>query len=812
METVWQDLRYARRQLVKSPGFSLTAVLSLALGIGATTAVFSVLYAALMNPYPFVEADRIFRLTVQTKNDGDHRINLNGPQIFALRQSPVVDSVIVMDDWSTTLTGKDLPENVDSIYLSSNGWNFLGVPALRGRGIMPSDSVDGHDPQPVVVLSYKYWLSHFNADPGVLGRTLQLNRKDYTIVGIARPRFRWYSADVYLPLKLTTDPVPIYMVNIRLKAGVSRVAANTALQPLLEQFAKDMPKHFPEHFTVQIQGLNDWVVKQMGRTLYLLLGGVGLLLMIGCANVSILLMARGTARQHELAVRSAIGANRMRIVRQLLTESLLLAVTGAALGVLAAYGMLAGMHAILPPYAFAPEVVIEINVPVLLFSMGVALLTGILFGIWPALQLSRPAMAQNLQSNTRRTAGTVYGRRTHSMLIAGQIALTLLLLAGAGGAMAGFARLMKTPLGYDPGHVMSVPIPIHEGVYRTWEERSAYIEQLRSKVADTPGVTVAAISANATPPRNGWNERFEIMGGSALEQQTAQINLVSPEYFASLRIPLLQGRVWTAAENHAGAHQVVINQALARIYFPNGDAIGHSIRVPSIENRPPIVLSAPGIADAWLVIVGIVGDHRNDGIKNPIKPEVFLPWTLTMREYTQILVRSDAPPLSLVHAIRGQLAQVNADQQTTQVISDLEGWLRDEPEWQQDHLVSWIFGAFSVLALLLAAVGLYSVVSYSVTQRTNEFGIRMALGAQRSHVMRIVFASMAVTVGIGIVAGIGLTVALNRVLAEWAEGSARHPLILLAASGVLMLVGAIACAVPARRASRAEPMNALRYE
>jgi predicted lysophospholipase L1 biosynthesis ABC-type transport system permease subunit len=257
---------------------------------------------------------------------------------------------------------------------------------------------------------------------------------------------------------------------------------------------------------------------------------------------------------------------------------------------------------------------------------------------------------------------------------------------------------------------------------------------------------------------------------------------------------------------------VVINQALARIYFPNGDAIGHSIRVPSIENRPPIVLSAPGIADAWLVIVGIVGDHRNDGIKNPIKPEVFLPWTLSMREYTQILVRSDAPPLSLLHAIRGQLAQVNADQQTTQVISDLEGWLRDEPEWQQDHLVSWIFDAFSVLALLLAAVGLYSVVSYSVTQRTNEFGIRMALGAQRSHVMRIVFASMAVTVGIGIVAGIGLTVALNRVLAEWAEGSARHPLILLAASGVLMLVGAIACAVPARRASRAEPMNALRYE
>jgi hypothetical protein len=234
VETLWQDLRYALRQLARSPGFSLTAVLSLSLGIGATTAVFSVLYAALMNPYPFVEADRIFRLTVDSKTDGDHWINPNGPQIFELRKSPVVDSVIVMDDWSTTLTGKDLPENVNSIYLSSNGWSFLGVPALRGRGIVPSDAVDGHDPQPVVVLSYKFWQSHFNADPGVLERTLQLDRKDYTTVGVARQRFRWYSADVYLPLKLTADPVPIYTVDFRLKTGVSREAANAALQPLLE--------------------------------------------------------------------------------------------------------------------------------------------------------------------------------------------------------------------------------------------------------------------------------------------------------------------------------------------------------------------------------------------------------------------------------------------------------------------------------------------------------------------------------------------------------------------------------------------------
>jgi predicted permease len=812
MQSLFQDLRYALRQLINSPGFTLTAVISLALGIGATTAVFSVVYAALINPYPFPEADRIMRLTVEDKGGDERWINLNGPQIRQLRDSPAVGSLIAMDDWSMTLTGPDVPEDVETIELTPDGFNFLGVPAWRGRGLVPSDAPEGQSPQPVVVLSYRFWQRHFNSDPGALGRTLQLNRKNYTIVGIAAPRFRWYSADVYLPLNLTQDPVPIYMVNFRIKPGESREQANAALQPLMEQFAKETPKHFPEHFKVHIQGLNDWVVRQMGRTLYLLLGAVGLLLAIGCGNVSILLLARGTARQHELAVRAAIGARRGRIVRQLLTESLLLAVTGAALGIAATYGMLAGIRAVLPPYAFAPEVVIVVNLPVLCFCVGVALLTGILFGLWPALQLSRPSTAQMMQSNTRRTAGSVRGRRTHNALIAGQIALTLLLLAGAGTAMAGFARLMHAPLGYDPHHVMDVFIPIHENSYTTWEARSTYFEQLRAKVAETPGVTTAAISANATPPRNGWDERFEIQGRSNLEQQNLLLNFVSPEYFPTLRIPLLQGRMWTAAENHAGAPVAIINRTMAQLYFPNGDAIGHAIRIPGFENRPPIVLSVPGIADAWIQIVGIAADARNQGLREPVKPAAFVPFTLSMREFSGILVRSDVPPLSLLHAVRKQLTEVNADQQSGRDVEDLEQWITDGNDWQQDHLIAWIFSAFSALALALAAVGLYSVVSYSVTQRTNEFGIRMALGAQRTHVLRIVFASMLVTVGSGILLGLGLTLGLNRVMAGWTEANPRDPFVLLSATLVLLLVAAIACALPARRASRIEPMKALRYE
>jgi predicted permease len=812
LETVLQDLRYSLRQLINSPGFSLTAVVSLALGIGATTAVFSIIYGALINPYPFTQADRIMRLTVLNEAGGGWGVSLSSPQIKQLRQSPAVDSLVAMDDWSMTLTGHELPENVNAIYLTPNGFDFLGMPAWRGRGLVPSDAIEGGSPQPVVVLGYQFWQRHFNSDPGVLGQTIQLEHKNYTIVGIAAPRFRWYSADVYLPLDLNQDPVPIFIVNFRLKPGESREAADAALQPIMEQLAKETPKRFPEHFKVHVEGLNDWVVRQIGRTLYLLLGAVGLLLAIGCGNVSILLLARGTARQHELAVRAAIGANRGRIIRQLLTESMVLAITGAGLGVLAAFGMLAGIRVVLPRYAFAPEVVFRINLPVLYFSVGVALLTGLLFGMWPAWQLSRPATAQMMQSNTRRMAGNVRGRRTHSLLIAGQIALTLLLLAGAGTAMESFQRLMRVPLGYDPHHVMSVAIPIPDSGYKTWGTRSTYIEQLQVAVASTPGVTTAGISANATPPHNGRDEGFEIEGRPHIEEQTTLLNFVSPEYFPALRIPLLRGRMWSETENRAAAHVAVINQVMARLYFPNGDAIGQSIKMPGIENRPPIMLSAPGAAESWMQIVGIVADHRNAGLRDPAKPEAFVPWTVHMSEYTQILVRSEVPPLSLLHAIRKQLTVVNADQQTDSDIEDLEQWIKDEPEWQQNYLIAWIFGAFSVLALALAAVGLYSVVSYSVTQRTNEFGIRMALGAQRSHVLRIVFASMLVNVGVGILAGVGLRLALNRVLAAWAEGGSRDPVIVLAAAVLLVLVAGIACAVPARRASRLEPMTALRCE
>jgi len=439
---------------------TLTALVSLVLGTGATTAVFSVIYAALINPYPFVGADRIVRLTIQSKAGQGDWANLNGPQIQRVRQLGIMESLLAMDYHAMILTGHELPENVNAIGLISNGFTDLGVPPILGRGLLPSDAIDGQDPQAVTVLSYRFWQTHFLSDPDVVGKTIQLDRKNYLIVGVAAPRFRWYSADVYLPLKLTQDLGLVYIINLRLRKGVTHEQADAALEPLLHQFGREMPNHFPEHFRVRVEGLNEWVVRSISRTLYLLFGGVALLLAIGCGNVSILLLARGAARQHELAVRAAIGAGRGRIMRQLLTESLLLAAVGAGLGVLASYAILAGIRVLLPPYAFAPEVVIRINIPVLLFSIGVGLATGVLFGGWPAFELSRTPAGQLMGSNVRRLTGSVAGRRANSVLIAGQVALTLLLLAGAGAAMEAFVGLLHKPLGYDPRNVMSVGIPL----------------------------------------------------------------------------------------------------------------------------------------------------------------------------------------------------------------------------------------------------------------------------------------------------------------------------------------------------------------
>ncbi len=812
MPGVLQDLRFSYRELRKNPGLALTAILSITLGIGATTAVFSVIYGLLVNPFPYEGANRMIYLNVVNESGNDRWVELTGPQLKVLRQAKSIESLAAgWGTWNLTTTDEDLPEDVPAVYLTANSGAHFGVPALLGRTLIASDAPEGQDPQPVVVLSYTFWERHFNVDPSVVGRRLQLVHKNYTIVGVLPARFTWWGADVYLPLKITNDSSIQYDVFVKLKPGITHAAANSELQALLEQFAKETPNHFPKKFRVRVRGINDYYVEHLGHSLFLLFGAVALLLLIGCGNVSILLLARGTARQHELAVRAAMGASGSRIRQQLLTEALALSLLGAAGGVLLAYGLLPLFLKWLPEQSFPHAAVIQINLPVLVFSVAIAVLTGVLFGLSPALEFSRPQIAQLMQSSSRRSTGSIRGKRTHGVLVTGQIALTLLLLTSAAAAINGFLQVVHVNLGYEPHNVMSVGIPVHQNSHVSWEDRSVYFERMRDRVAAIPEVISAGISTNATPPSNGSDQNFEIFGRPVSQQEQVRVNFVSPEYFEVLRIPLLQGRVWEHPEIVHGARLALINRTMARQYWPHGDALGKQVRLPDLKAEPPFSQAVPD-SNNWLEIIGIVADARDDGLRKPVKPGVFVPFSLRMGMWTQILVRTRVAPLKVLSRVRAEVKAIDPDQQVFGKTRNLEQWIEREDEYAYGRLVAALFSGFSLLALALAAVGLFSVVSYSVAQRTNEFGIRMALGAMRGQVLQLVIASTARTVISGLIGGILLSLILSRFLSKWAEGSAQNPLFFVAVTLLVVLTSGFAAFLPALRASSVDPMEALRYE
>jgi predicted permease len=782
------------------------------MGIGATTAVFSVIYGLLVNPFPYQGADRMIYLTVVNQGRDDREVELTGPQLKTLAGAKCIESLSAgWGTWNLTTTGEDLPEDVPAVYLTANSGVHFGVPALLGRTLIASDAAPGQDSQPVAVLSYTFWQRHFNADPNVLGRTLQLVHKNYTIVGVMPSRFTWWGADVYLPLTTTNDANIQYDPFVKLRPGITHSAANSEFQALLEQFAKETPSHFPKKLRVSVKGINDYYVEHLGHSLFLLFGAVSLLLLIGCGNVSILLLARGTARQHELAVRAAIGASRWRIQRQLLTEALMLSLLGALGGVVLAYRSLPAFLNWLPEQSFPHAAVIQINLPVLLFSVAIAIFTGVLFGLSPAFEFSRPQVAQLMQSSSRRTTGGARGKRTHAALVAGQIALTLLLLTSAAAAINGFIGVMRADLGYDPHNVMSVGIPVHQNSHVSWEDRSVYFERIRARVGALPEVIAAGISTNATPPSNGSDESIEIFGRPASQQEQVRANFVSPEYFQVLHIPLLQGRLWEHPEIVHGARLAVINSTMARQYWPQGDALGKQLRLPDLKAEPPLSQAVPG-CNTWLQIIGIVADARNDGLRKPVKPAVFVPFSLRMGVWTQILVKTRIAPLAVLNRVRAEVKAIDPDQQVFGKTRNLQQWIEREDEYAYGRLVAALFSAFSLLGLALAAVGLFSVVSYSVAQRTNEFGIRMALGAMRAQVLQMVLASTASNVIAGVVGGLLLSVLLSRFLSKWAEGSAHNPLFFAAVTLLLVLTSAFAALIPALRASSVDPMEALRYE
>jgi predicted permease len=804
------DLRYSLRELRKRPGFSATAILSLALGVGATTAVFSVIYAVLINPFPYRDANRLTVINLHDPQGNDTPMGFSGPEVAQMRQLKSFESVVPLQNQNPTTTDGDLPEDIRCLVITPDYPNHFGVAPLLGRWIIPSDAPPRQAPATVVVLSYRFWQRYFLGDPHVIGRTLRLDYIPYQVVGVMPPRFTWADSDVFRPVPLSQNPNDGTAVSLRIRNDVTKAQAEAELQPLIEHIAQVRPAYFPVKFRVTLVGMIDHWKGQLGRTLYLLLGAVASLLLIGCGNVSILLLARGVERRHEFAVRAAIGAGRSRILRQLFIESLVIALAGSVLGLFIAWRGTALFLNFLPPFSIPLESVVRINVPVLLFSIALAAAAAILSGLWPALQVSRPNLSQLLQGGTRRIAGDVRGRRAHGAMIATQVALTVLLLAAAGAAGKGFLHLLRVDLGYDPERCLSVVIPFHSESLSSWQARSQYTEQLRARIAALPEVEAATITSSGTPPDNGNDVRIDFLGRPDLGSPEIPMNFIGPEYFSILRIPLLQGRTWDHAETMRADSVAVINQAMARQYWPNGDAIGHEIRTLDLSDQPPAAPSAPN-ANGWLRIIGIVADSRNDGLRDPVQPAVYVPFPIHMWGFTRILAKTRVAPLLVVQDARIQIATVNANQQLV-APRDLVSQIHDSPDFSTQRLIAILFGIFSVLALALAVVGLYSVVSYDVATRTNEFGVRMALGAKAADLFRLALSSTTTSVGAGLFIGLTLSLAFSKLAARWVNERSRDPLILTLVAAVLIAAAIAASLLPARRAAATDPMSALRHE
>jgi predicted permease len=807
MRTLLQDLRFALRQFRKSPGFVLTAILSLMLGIGATTAMFSVVYGILLDPYPYKDNDRMVHVQLNDKNGRGPLLLVNGSGYKDLRNVPSLDDVFLARNNQENLTGDQIPVSVNVGLYSPNLFEYMGVPPLLGRAFTRADAGGGSAP-PLAVLSYIFWQRQFGGSRDVLGKSIELDHKVYTVIGVVPPRFTWGDSDVYLPALPTADPNELWLAFVKLKPGTKFPVAEAQFQALVDQFAKQ-GKNYPQERKVKIVTLNEQILGQFAGTLALLFGAVLALLVIGCANVSILLLARGTARQHELAVRVSVGAGRQRLIRQLLTESVVLSVTGAAVGVLAAYKGVAALSAFLPYYSFPHEAAIHVNSAVLAFTAGVALLTGILFGISPAWQLSRPQLGHLIQASSAKHTGSAHNRHAHRLLIAGQVALTLLLMAAAGAAMKAFVARLHTPLGFDPDHVIAMNVGFPKGANPTWPARLSANELVRKTITEVPGVDTASVSTTWFPGFGGFNAKIELQGKPSLTDAQAVGCLVSAHEFLTLRIPLLAGRLYDEAENMRAAHVAVVNQAFVKQFIGDGNPLGQRVRSPMLKAELPSLLLAEA-PDDWLEIIGVVGDAKNDGLDHPIKPAVFVPYSFILPPDEALLVRVTGNPDVVLRSIKERLRQLNPEIVVGNTHTLL--WWLETQGWGRERFIATLFSLFAALALGLAATGLYSVVSFAVTQRTQEVGIRMALGAPRTSIIRLVLASTGAMLGFGLAIGLGLSVALNRVVTSWVNGSSRDPLTLLASAMLLLLVAVAACVVPAWRAATIDPMRALRTE
>src|SRR5438132_7218253 len=727
--SIFQDIRYALRQLAKSRVSTTVAILSLALGIGATTAIFSVVYAVLVDPYPYAGAERIGGAHVLNAK-GDHYIGYTMAEYLEMKaRAKGVESMILNNRRSVVMTEAGLPEAVIQEDFSPNAFQFFGVPPLFGRTFSPQDAGDESKVEPVAVLSYLFWQRHFFGRHDVLGQQIRLNDKFFTVIGVLPVRFTWNDADVYVPMEIHPGTEERFGMVLKVKPGIPKRQINAEFQSFHEKFVKTAPSFaYPEPpFRTEFMSVNEGILGKFANTLLALLAAVGFLLLIACANIANLLLARASARQGEIAVRVALGAGRKRVIQQLLTESVILSVTGGALGVALAYGGVKAVVARMPEYSVPHEAAIAITVPVLCFAAAVSVLTGILFGLAPALQLSSQNQATFLKDAGRDSASGTAGRRLRDVLIVSEVLLSLVLLTGAALAAAGMLELTRQKLGYQPKGVLTIYVPVPAARYPEWSQRQTFFTDIIEHLTRLPGAESAAAAATGVPPYSGVNLKFDMDG---LQSPGAQIrvNLVSDAYFSTIGIPLLKGRYFDAADVTRATPLAIVTEDMVKKYFPHGqDPIGRQIRLDlPIEGLPPGFVKPPQTSNAYQ-IVGICGTVRNSGLRDQPEPAVYIPVSHLFPPGMMFAIRTvNADPLALSNGARQAVSAVDPSQPIAFVRS-LDDFLSNATAYPR--FATFLFGIFGVIGLTLACTGIFSVVSYAVSRRTREFGIRMALGA-----------------------------------------------------------------------------------
>ena len=804
MSAILQDLKFAVRMLVKSPGFTVVAILTLALGIGANTAIFSIVNAVLLRPLPFKNSSQLVVLRETYKIVGN--VSVSYPDFLDWRQqSDSFAAMSVINNVNFNLSGVAQPESIDGYAVSPNFLALLGVRPVLGRDLLPSEERPGT--APVILLSYQLWQSHLGGDPGVIGRSITLDGRSFSIVGILPPTFRFLdTTDVIVPIGVFaaefTDRAQRGDMDVvgRLSPGVALSQAAVEMETITARLAAQYPQS-NYGFGAHLESLRDAFSGDTRLAVLVLFGAVVFVLLIACVNVANLFLVRGAARAREIALRLAFGASRGRVIRQMLTESFVLAVCGGVLGIILGAWGISGLGYLLHANSLQ-TMGVRMDLGVFLFAAAMIVLVSFAFGLIPALQATRPDLHETLKEGGRSATSTRGQHRLRGALAIAETALALVLLVGAGLMLKSLYHLIQVSPGFQPARVLYMEMDLRSDQYSKDPAILNFWQQVLDRVRVIPGVQSAALGT--VVPLTGNHRRSDItIEGLPVpapgEFPHPDRHTISSGYIATMGIPLLRGRNFSDADNETAPDVALVNSTLARRFFTDGDPIGKRF-----------LWGQPGKDEKWITIVGVVADTRLYGLDNPARLEVYSPYRQRPSADMSLVVRSAVDPASLTSSIRAAVAAIDKDQPLFD-IHTMQQLVDDSISTRRLTLV--LLGIFSALALILAAIGIYGVMAYSVALRTQEIGIRMALGAQQKDVLRLVLGQGARIAFFGVAIGLATAAALARLLSSLLFSvSASDPFTFATVAALLVAVALLACYIPARRALRVDPIIALRYE